>query len=379
MRTMIMQNFLDLHRDARWDLDEDFDSFEGFMRSLKRIDLSSNPGYPYMRGCTSNRQMLCYKNSDQFDPNKVSILWDIVRQKLNGSGADPIKLFVKPEPHKKSKIEEKRYRLISSVSLADQLVDHMLFGKMNDKLIASWPYLPSKVGWSFIGGGWKTMPKGGSWLAIDKSSWDWTVQLWLLDLVLQARYELCSTRGEVVDRWLKMASMRYRQLFKEPIFITSGGLLLKQKRHGVQKSGCVNTIADNSMMQSLLHIRVCLETKQSVGVLYSMGDDTLQQAPERQNDYLSVLSKYCIIKQADALVEFAGFRFDGMRVEPVYHGKHAFNLLHADPKVLSDLAKSYPLLYHRSSNRAWFRELFLDWHGEVPSIDYLDSIYDGFE
>ncbi|APG75811.1 hypothetical protein 2 [Hubei sobemo-like virus 19] len=332
-----------------------------------------------MRGSTTNRQLLCYKNSDVFDPQKIDRMWEIVRQKLGGSGPDPIKIFVKPEPHSLKKISLKRYRLISSVSLADQLIDHMLFGEMNDKLIAGWPYLPSKVGWSFIGGGWKAMPKGGSWLAIDKSSWDWTVRPWLFDLVLEARLGLCRTRGEVRDRWSKLAVMRYQQLFGNPIFITSGGFLLKQKRPGVQKSGCVNTISDNSMMQSLLHIRVCLETNQPIGVLFSMGDDTLQQAPPLLDEYLATLSKYCIVKQAGDEVEFAGFRFDGMLVEPVYHGKHAYNLLHADPNVLTDLSKAYPLLYHRSSNREWFRNLFLDWHGEVPSLDYLDCIYDGFE
>lgn len=375
---MILENFVHTHNRCKWEIPVDFLSRSHFERSLLRLDMSSSPGYPYMRKGTTNSDY--FRNGDgSWREEVVNYVWEIVQQRLEmGHKADPIRLFVKQEPHSIKKIDNKRYRLISSVSVVDQIIDHMLFGDLNDLLIENWMYVPSKVGWSYLHGGWKMMPPNNKgWVAIDKSAWDWTVQLWMVDLVLMARLKLCVSNSEIKNTWYQKALYRYRQLYLEAVFITSGGLVLKQIAKGVQKSGCVNTIADNSMMQYLLHLRVSYEMGIDPLSIMCMGDDTFQQEPADLSLYLQNLGQFCLVKQAEQRVEFAGFRFLGYRIEPSYLAKHAFNLLFLNPKYEKDVGLSYSLMYHRSHKRQWIRGLFEEMGVDIPSLEWCDAIFDG--
>lgn len=333
-----------------------------------------------MLRCPTNRVLLGAveeANKLTFSEESVDYLWEIVNVRIaNKSEADPIRIFVKPEPHKLKKLEQSRYRLISSVSVVDQIIDHMLFDDMNLTMIDNYPSLPSKVGWSVVKGGWRMIPKV-VWMATDKSSWDWTVQPWLLELTLQLRKLLCQGSAHY-QQWCDLADYRYQQLYQNPLFILSNGILLRQRRSGIQKSGCVNTIADNSLMQWLLHARICLEMKLPVAPMMATGDDVLQQPFPEFDAYLERMSQFCNIKEAVLMNEFAGMRF-GKTIEPSYFGKHAFNLLHLDPEVAADVALSYPILYHRSYKRDWIRKLFTQMGLEIFPLKVVDIIYDGYE
>nr|QVG74749.1 hypothetical protein 2 [Virus sp.] len=336
--------------------------------------MRSSPGYPLMRQFATNAVL--FKPKGEWDAARLDYVWGMVSRRLETlQEADPIRLFVKPEPHKKEKIETGRYRLISSVALVDQIIDHMLFDSMNSLVPPNWLFQPVKCGWSPLAGGWKFLPPKPM-VAIDRSSWDWTVQPWLLEMMLEVRAGLCQTVGPLFEKWLNLAQYRYTQLFARPLFITSGGTLLRQANPGVMKSGCVNTIVDNSIQQWLLHSRVLLEHGLPVvGTMWCMGDDTLQSSvPE---DYEAWLSEYSIVKERINKVEFAGFLFEGRVVEPIYFGKHAFNLLYLNPDVEADVALSYALLYHRSRNCEFFREMFAEMGLETFSRSYSDAIFDG--
>lgn len=376
MRQQIIGLMTDLYASASWELPEDFLEFSHFRRALLELDLTSSPGFPYCARNPTNRVLFHVSDMNVWDEGRVSYMWEIVQGKLRGEGPDPIRVFVKPEPHKVSKLEGGRFRLISSVSVADQLVDHMLFDEMNKTLLQTWPEHPSKPGWSHLQGGWRMIPRETG-MATDKSGWDWTCHLWLFEMILQVRAELCRTRGPKFDRWIELATMRYKQLFLEPELITSGGTILRQLRPGVMKSGCVNTISDNSMGQVILHLRVCLEIGVDVGWLFAMGDDVLQQQVPELRPYLDRLAMFCKVKAAQCVNEFAGFRFHGRRVEPLYKGKHAFNLLHMNPKFMEEMVESYLLLYHRSSYRDWMRQLFISMGAEVKPLWWFDNIVDG--
>lgn len=358
---------------ARWSIPVDFLQFSHFERVVSQLDWTSSPGYPYMLSSPTNKDLFKVVNGVP-DPYRVRLMWNHVLVRIQERDSDPIRLFIKAEPHKKKKLEEGRYRLISSVSIIDQLVDHLLFSDMNTQMIENWINLPSKVGWSPYMGGWKAMPKSG--MALDKSAWDWTMQMWLIDLVLKVRVSLCSN---MTDQWKDLATWRYKQLFVNPEFITSGGLVLRQKNPGVMKSGCVNTITDNSIAQVILHNRVCLETGIEPGVIYSMGDDTLQTVPTRVGEYLSAMSSFARVKEPIFKVEFAGMEFkrNGI-VEPLYRGKHAFQILHVIPEVLPSLAQSYQLLYHRSQYRDFMENLFLQLGQEIVPRIKRDVIFDGY-
>lgn len=73
--------------------------------------------------------------------------------------------------------------------------------------------------------------------------------------------------------------------------------------------------------------------------------------------------------------EFAGFRFcKTPNVEPLYKGKHAFNLLHFDESNV-DFIESYQLMYHRSKDRL-IKKALVQAAG-VPNVPRLDQIWDG--
>lgn len=366
------------HESVRWSIPEDFMTRGHYERVLAKLDMKSSPGYPYCIRAPTNRDFLKANEFGEIPEDRKTMLWEIVedrlRKLLRGEfSTDYIRLFIKPEPLKRRKLESHRYRLIASVSIVDQIIDHMLFDDMNEILYSSWDQVPSKVGWSPYVGGWKVIPRK-VWLAIDKSSWDWTVHLWLVDLVFKLRQKLCINMNQ---DWLQLATMRYRILYQNPVFVTSGGVLLRQRNPGVLKSGCVNTIADNSIMQYLLHLRVCHDSGTQPGGFMSMGDDTLQEEPANLDSYMETLQQYCIVKQWSRSNEFAGMLFKGMYVEPQYLGKHAFTILHMKESVAQDIASAYSLLYHRSHYREWIRSLFTEMGFKIPTLGELDLIYDG--
>lgn len=369
-----MEQVHSMFRDIRWTIPEDFLTRPHFERVVKRLDWTSSPGYPYLLQATSNGDFFKVSAVGEPREDRMDIIWNIVQSKLRGDDADPIRLFVKPEPHTQRKLEEERYRLISSVSVIDQIVDHMLFDEMNDMMIQNWFRIPNKAGWSVFGGGWRHLPYE-DWMAMDASSWDWTVRPWLLEMCLSLRVLCCQNMQE---RWFRLAERRYIQLFTNPVFVTSGGLMLRQLTPGVMKSGCVNTISDNSMMQVILHVRVSMELGIPVYPLFVMGDDRLQQIPQRTQEYIDLTNQYCIVKSCTVRNEFAGFRFfRGGRVEPVHCGKHAFSLRHVVPTVLPQLANSYMLNYHRSQHAGFFQGLFSRLGMTLYSDAFRDLVYDG--
>lgn len=377
----ILESSYEAHEAARWSIPDDFLQRSHFERILNELDMSSSPGYPYNLRNPTNKVLFGADDLGNKNPDRVEEIWQTVSARIDKLSkgeeeCDYIRLFIKPEPVKEKKLKSHKYRLISSVSVIDQIIDHMLFDDMNKKLYGSWPDVPSKVGWTPYVGGWKVMPTGNG-LAIDKSSWDWNVHLWLIDLVLKLRTRLCTN---VTDLWMRLALLRYKMLHVSPLFITSAGVVLRQRKPGVVKSGCVNTIGDNSLMQYILHLRICIEYGLPLGAWFmSLGDDTNQEKRKDLIKYLTHLAEFCVIKQAVDKVEFAGMLFKGRSVEPMYMGKHAFTILHAKPEVLPDIASAYTLLYHRSIYRRWFENMFLEMGLEIPPNWKRDAIYDGLE
>lgn len=376
VNTKIMFMAMEQYDSLKWRIPDDFLSYDHFKRVVMDLDMTSSPGYPLMRSYTTNKLLFGY-DEGTLNEGRCADVWERVQERIrNRSPADLIRLFIKAEPHKVAKIEKGRYRLISSVSVVDQIIDHMLFQPMNDKFIENWDIVPPKVGWSPVKGGWRMMPSNLDWVATDKSAWDWSAQMWLFENCLALRAALCEN---MTDEWLDLAIYRYKQLYEGCKFVTSDGAVLQQRRRGIQKSGCVNTITDNSLMQWFLHVRVCHENGFAVTPMYSMGDDVLQENFPNFSSYLEKIAEYCNIKgSAINRCEFAGFRF-GQTIEPLYKGKHAFNLLHAIDDVLPDLALSYTILYHRSRDRDFMRSMFRDMNLNIFPLPIIDLIFDGDE
>lgn len=368
---IIMTILQDWFKAAEWSIPSDFLTFEHYSRVLNKLDWTSSPGYPYMRKAPTNG--ILFKVVDgKPSTDRVHHFWDIVQCVIQERSSDPIRMFIKPEPLKAKKVESKQYRLISSVSVVDQIIDHMLFGDFNQKIIENFMDLPTKVGWAPYNGGYRIIPPR-KWMAIDKSKWDWTVKIWQLSMELELREALCQNP---TSEWKELALWRYKELFVKPEYICSNGVMFRQKQPGVMKSGCVNTITTNSILQVLLHVRVCLETNQDITDIMSMGDDTLQAPVADEAAYVAKLAEYCLVKHHIHDNEFAGNLFQPDNVEPLYRGKHAYTLLHCNPSYVNEIAQSYALLYHRSIHKQKIRELFQDTGIELPSEDKCDLIWE---
>nr|UGO57474.1 MAG: hypothetical protein 2 [Riboviria sp.] len=359
-------------RNVIWKIPDDFLQFSHYLRVVKDLEFTSSPGVPYLYTFPNIGTMFGYRDGTLDDDRLLSV-WGLVKQRLIDRSCDPIRVFVKAEPHKVKKLENKAYRLIASVSVVDQIIDALLFNPLNDLVVENFIDSPIKVGWSPYKGGWKMMPLGGV-VATDASSWDWTVKSWLLQMELDVRKQLCSN---LTQEWEDLANWRYKCLFDSPVWQTSFGFQLRQRHPGVMKSGCVNTIVSNSIMQIILHHRVAMEVGQQAESMFCMGDDVLQTPQSDMKTYLQKKNEYCIIKSAAQVSEFAGHRFLRDSIEPLYLGKHAFQLLHANPKYVREMAISYALLYHRSDKRETLRRLLAEIGQELPSESLLDAIFDG--
>lgn len=351
-------------------------TYDHYVRVVRRLDWNSSPGYPLVYDFPTNRALFQAGLIGQPSETRLRFVWEIVQEHIQARVSDPIRLFVKPEPHVVRKINNKAYRLISSVSVVDQIIDHMLFDHMNDLAVDNWWNNPVKIGWSPIIGGWKVMPT--NFISTDKSSWDWTVCMWLIELVFELRSRLCLTRGDKFQLWRELAIFRFERLFVKSTFITSGGSILRALFDGIMKSGSVNTLIDNSLMQLILHVRCSLELDEDPVPIMAMGDDVIMELIPYLDKYIELMNQYCIVKNVSRHTEFAGHSFKRFgKIEPLYRGKHAYNLLHISERVKQETANSYALLYHRSIHRDWVRQLLGSIGCRLPPLYELDVIYDG--
>lgn len=372
-KSLLRETLRRKYQPVKWKIPSDFLSFEHFRRVVSDMDMTATPGYPYQLAYPTNGAYLGYRGDGTFDENILRQHYNSVVERIRLRECDPIRLFIKQEPHKKSKADKQSWRLISAVSVLDQIIDHMLFDPMNQKMVDEHLHIVPQVGWAPLYQGWTMMPTTG--IAMDKSGWDWSVLPWLIDEVLELRATLCEN---MTDEWRELARWRYSCLFNQPVFVTSSGHFFRQRNPGVMKSGCVNTITDNSIMQDVLDIVVAMETGLWSLWMKTMGDDTLQSDPGDIRSYVKTLSKYCLVKDVVNRVQFAGFDFSYDHVEPLYFGKHCWNLLHANPAHGDELASSYSLLYHRSRKNRLIKRV-VAYLGYVPSDDWLDQIWDGEE
>lgn len=263
--------------------------------------------------------------------------------------ADPIKVFVKQEPHKKKKLDEERYRLISAVSVVDTMVDRMLFQDMAKQALNTLYETPSMVGWTPLMGGYKILKRlfPGRVVCVDKASYDWTVPEWMVSLWLDFIIELSYDSPEF---WRRLVKARFRMLFYDAVFKFADGLVVRQKYPGIMKSGCFLTILLNSVGQVILHAAVQQRLGRPLAdnLPRCMGDDTVQNYFNYLEEYLTLMSNMGFrVKEARVQnwIEFAGFAIDWDFAVPAYWEKHLFSLAHMDYTVLEEALTSYQIIY----------------------------------
>lgn len=341
-----------------WALPNDFDSKEMYIESLSRLDMTSSPGIPYCREATTNGAWLGW-NQVEAAPAQLERLWIDVQAVLAGTFDTYYRSFIKMEPHKLAKCEQKRWRLIIASPLPVQVAWHMLFDYQNDLEIAEALFIPSQQGIKIYGGDWKRFL--GVWKqsnlvsSLDKKAWDWTAPYWSIKLELEFRYRLA--RGRFKEHWYEIARRLYDDAFIAPKIVTTEGLVLRQLYPGIMKSGCVNTISANSHCQVILHLAVCMTLNDELHPLPAcLGDDTLNAPQHVTIEHIMAYERFGIqIKTVGDLIEFMGHTFHDSGPVPTYKSKHLIRLAYQPNEnldnYLNDMLRMYA--HHDEMYRFW--------------------------
>lgn len=203
--------------------------------------------------------------------------------------ASPIRVFVKQEPHKVSKLKLGRYRLISGLALDDQIIDRALFSAQNHKEILNWETCPSKPGIGLNDEGlrkmavrFKNMLKHGKLVSTDVSGWDWSVQEWELLADLERRRLL--NGSDVDSAWYTLARARFHCIAYK-VYVLPDGSVFVQRFPGIMASGWYLTSSSNSGMRIIARAVAYAIYCERNGVEYSaelarlveaMGDDAVE-------------------------------------------------------------------------------------------------------
>lgn len=313
--------------DVNWIAERVEDIFEN------EIKMDSSPGLPLMKYGKTNKEIF-EKHLDlviTMVNHRLHALLGIEDFKiaefenyLRMGAVDPIRVFIKNEPHKRKKIEEKRLRLISSISLIDQIIDRMLFGLQNDVEIDRWRDLPSK------GGAGLSTDEQAAELAAnvvsrlgfpfetnDVKAWDWRYKMWMYQISLARRFVCWGYNCEIALMMAKsrtnlhlfpiavrLAILRMNFLAFN-VFVTSDGLIIAPGCQGIQKSGSLGTLSDNCFARACLNFIVRGKGAEA----NTMGDDSTERSHRLIEDgvLLGSISKETwlgIIKDQYALYGF---------------------------------------------------------------------------
>jgi hypothetical protein len=244
---------------------------------------------------------------------------------------DPIRVFIKNEPHTLKKIDSGKLRIISSVSLVDQLVERLLFSRQNEAEIQNYDAIPSKPGFGMleqqavddIRQYVKFLRSMGPIAGTDMSSWDFTFQAWEWNLEFKMRGLLCNAKAW--DSWTVMAMARIRCVSLS-VFALSDGSLYVQAAPGIMKSGCYLTSSTNSRMRSF-----CAFLRRSASM--TMGDDCVENShgdsfESMKNFYRKIGHNLKMITNfGEDTIEFCSHHISDTAVVPVNWVKMLINFL----------------------------------------------------
>lgn len=329
-------------------LDPNWYSWENYVRIVHNLDMQSSPGYPY---CNQAPTIGAWFKFDgiSVDSLRLKQLWYDVKLVFDDRYDTILKVFIKLEPHKRTKILKDRWRLIMCSPLPVQVAWHMCFDQLNDLEIDKSYFIPSQHGMLIPGGAWKQYYNLWKTLdltaGLDKEAWDWTAPFWAIMDSLELRFRLCRGPKDLIDDWKQKSTLLYRHMFEDPKILLSSGELFQQTIPGIMKSGCVNTISDNGHCQQECHaISAYRQGLPLEPFPRSGGDDTLHKY-EHVVD-LSVYKSFGIfVKSVSETTEFLGHSFDERGMLPLYLSKHIFKSLYIKPEDIETYLDAMARMY----------------------------------
>lgn len=216
---------------------------------------------------------------------------------------DPIRLFIKQEPHKREKLDIGRYRLISSISVIDQVIDKILFFNQNNFEIENWSISHCKGGLGLSTDQqqkdfYANLRQMGDLITSDVSGWDWNWKEWMWDMHIIKRLMEIGHTYENATQCLKSENFKHLQPLEKLIIFRiralqinllclSDGTLITHGKVNFQKSGGYDTLNGNSFQRSALTY-IIAEADSSV-----TGDDCAEESKDRNlNDVLDSYTKF---------------------------------------------------------------------------------------
>ncbi len=197
---------------------------------------------------------------------------------MEGGYCDPIRLFVKDEPHSMRKVNEGRMRLIFSVGLVDQCVERFFAQKQNKVEKSMWFELPSLIGMGFdqphvsaMLSHWFTQD---TVIESDVSGWDWTVQECELRGACALRESLIVDCPEPLRTLMRA---RYHCILHKMLSMSNGETVIGPV--GIMPSGSYLTSVDNSHMRATLGLRARFNCGTPIenSMIKCVGDDCVEE------------------------------------------------------------------------------------------------------
>lgn len=170
---------------------------------------------------------------------------------------DLVRVFVKLEPHRKGKVIAKRWRLICSISLVDQMVERVIWHMQAKREILRWDQIPSKPGMGSsddqiaslylqvesLKGIMRESTDHPPLVDRDAIASDMQLKEWLL---FSAQTSCLIEYDFPVDSdFVRIAHARHK-LATRPVFMLSNGVVLTTKLAGLMLSGRYVTSFHNS-------------------------------------------------------------------------------------------------------------------------------------
>lgn len=201
---------------------------------------------------------------------------------------DPVRLFVKGEPHHKRKIGVAE-RLISSVSVIDEIIARLLFTNQDSAEIARWTVCPSRPGLGFDDSGIK---KFSAWIdsryeagrtlaSSDVKAWDFSFKGWMFHADVKMRVALLDGATEQERSLFSLMASTHHHCLGRSLYVLTDGSVYEQQFFGKMESGSKATTPVNSRARALL----CVLCGSHPLCVASMGDDCIEEATSNPARY----------------------------------------------------------------------------------------------
>jgi hypothetical protein len=324
-----------LPRALHGEVDTESEHFEELMEyCISAVQLDSSSGVPYHvfgkdNGAVLNAvpDLIRKLVKDRINALKGDIQHLSAEELVQQGFTDPIRVFVKNEPHSIEKANSGRWRLISSVSLVDQIVDRILNQHINTGEIARNAEIPSKPGMGFDESGvkctidyYKRLRKPAN---SDIKAHDFSVCE--RDYHTDTEYRLRSHTENVVDsNYAKICRNRDRCLMLS-VFMLSDGQMYAQRVAGILKSGGYKTSSTTS------RIRVANALRVGADLAMAMGDDCLEDFTENAVEkYLALGYRLKFYDVCGEVFDFCSHYYDPVKYTAWAQGiaKETMRLLH---------------------------------------------------